>query len=453
MKKIHLAIFIALISIFCSERMQSQDFKANSFIEGAINTFATADMNSDGLVDLVGFNYKIVGATDLEILINNSDTSLIFETKRIASSNSFNGSLAVGDIDGDSDIDIAVSIDAEQLIHILWNNGDGNFTQEDTGLSGVNQLSFIDLEGDGDLDLIGYVFNNNIVSTFINDGNGVLSDGITTEHANDISSVDYGDIDNDGDVDFVLSVNKFSGETVAIYLNDSLNNFSKLSSFDINALNSAVQVKLVDLNQDGKMDVLGLNNNKLTAFLQNDIFGFIDQDIISPDNEGDLAVFDVADFDGNGSLDIVIGDLTANLHWYKNQTLLFTQMNISNMKPMHKLLAEDFDGDGDIDFVASNGDFRAYRNDIEQMPSSVLLIPESEMVVFPNPADDFFEISSVNGGVHSLKMFNVAGKLLRSETFTNSVGVSLEGVPAGIYTLHIRNKESSGVAIKKLTKI
>ena len=451
MKKIYFPILLTLIILVYSQSIHAQDFTANSFIQEGLNTFATADFNNDGLPDLVGLNNTSLGNRDLQILMNKSNSSIEFESVIILSEDLMNGSPAVGDLDGDGDIDVVVSFDISKEILILRNNGDNTFDPVSTNFNGVNELSLYDLENDGDLDLIGYIFDDNIVTTFINDGNGNLTEGTTTEHDNDISSVDYGDIDDDGDIDFALSIDKFSGETVAIYLNDSMNNFSKLSSFDINALNSALQIKLVDLNQDGKMDLLGMNDKKLTAFYQNSVFGFIDQDIINPSNEGDLSVFDVADFDNDGDLDIVVGDLSADLHWYKNESIGFIQMKISEMMPMKSLHAEDFDGDGDIDFVASNGDFRAYRNDF--LSSVVPLIPEGDIEMFPNPAEDYFELSAKNNGVYDVSLFNAQGKFLKSKSFTNSIRISLDELPSGLYTIQVYDTDKQAFLFQKLTKI
>lgn len=453
MKKIQAYAYLFSVLVLCSNYTQAQDFIADSFMSGGINSFAKTDLNNDGLVDLVGLNYKFVGPTDLEMLMNSSDTSIVFESTIIASSEDFNGSPAVGDLDGDGDVDIAVSIDMDKQIVVYKNNGDNTFTEEASGLSGVNQLQMVDLEGDGDMDLIGYIFDDNIISTFINDGDGNLSDGSTTEHANDLSSIDCGDIDDDGDIDFVLSVDKFSGETIAIYLNDSLNNYDKLSSFDINALNSALQVKMVDINQDGKLDVLGLNDEKITAFLQNDIFGFIAQDIIAPSNAGDLSAFDVADFDGDGDLDFVIGDLTADLYWYKNVALVFAPQMISTVRPINNIAVEDFDGDGDIDFVVTNGDFRAYRNVIEQMPSSLEEIPQDEIMIFPNPSHDRFEIRPRKFANYTATLYDMNGQLLIRKQFSALIEISTANLASGIYNLQVYDEENQRLSIQKLTKI
>ncbi|GLR18486.1 FG-GAP-like repeat-containing protein [Portibacter lacus] len=454
MNNIISAYLIFLLAVISTFSLNGQDFEVDSYMDGGLSTFEEVDFNEDGKPDLIGYHYKAVEPIDLEVLINVSDTTIKFDVVRIASSELFRGSPAIGDLDGDGDFDIAVSLDLSNSIMILRNNGDNTFTQEEPGLSGANQLKFLDLEGDGDMDLIGFVYNTNAVSTFVNDGSGTLSAGPIMQHVNDISSVDYGDIDNDGDQDIALAIDKFSGETVAIYLNDSLNNFTKLSSFDINALNSAVQVKMIDINKDGKMDVLGLNDKRLTAFIQNDVFGFVSRDLVDPNNEGDLSQFEIADFDGNGTLDVVIGDYTENMRWYKNQGLVFTQHEVSGMRPIYELISADFDQDGDVDFIASNGDFRAFRNEIEQMPSSISTHHIVELSIHPNPVQDFLNLHWDEIGNSKVVIYsNTGSKVLEKEIKNGANKINVTSLEKGFYLLSLHNNQDQVLTQKKFIKI
>ncbi len=443
-----------LLAVLSASMVFSQDF-VESRIDDEIETFALADFNNDGKMDVVGIDYVLEGPARLRILLNTSDIDLKFEGTTLEEGLDINGSVAAGDIDRDGDADILYSIGDDLELYVYRNEGSNNFTSESLGLNveGVNQLEMVDLEGDGDMDLIGYVFDKNEILAFINDGSGSFSEEKMLEHQNDISDVDYGDIDGDGDIDLVLSVDKFSGETVSIYLNDSLNNFMKFTSADINALNSAVQIEMVDFDQDGKMDIVGLNKNKFTAFIQSDIFGFVPQDLIEPSNVGNLSQFAVADFDKDGDYDVVIGDFNSTLHWYKNQAFAFTQQAISEVQPIYEIVSHDFDGDGDSDFIASNGNFWMYRNVIGEMSSSFSTKKEDAVSIGPNPFHDVITVAPLRGGNLDIEIYNTEGRKLDVFEIQGKTKLDLSQLPRGTYNFRVIDQSIGIPWMKTLIKI
>ncbi|MDZ7646257.1 MAG: VCBS repeat-containing protein [Cytophagales bacterium] len=118
-----------------------------------------------------------------------------------------------GDYDGDGNIDLVVmGFDpAYNSIAIIYNNVNGVFTDIGAGLIGATDSAceWGDYDGDGDLDLIiaglDDSYTNRIAKIYRNDGAGTFTDISAGLTGVDFASVDWGDCDNDGDLDLVIA--------------------------------------------------------------------------------------------------------------------------------------------------------------------------------------------------------------------------------------------------------
>ena len=138
-------------------------------------------------------------------------------------SNTFGGgqseAVALGDVDGDGDLDAVVANGGASDVHL--NDGTGAFGAATTVGGGFSSdVALGDVDGDGDLDLA--VGNNNQQNViYLNDGDGTFD---TTSHTvgpiNDATrSVALGDVDGDGDLD--LAVGNIGGQNIVV-LNEKL---------------------------------------------------------------------------------------------------------------------------------------------------------------------------------------------------------------------------------------
>ncbi len=126
------------------------------------------------------------------------------------------GSVAWGDYDNDGDLDIlltgAIGTSTQSTAHVYRNSGGANptFTDIGAGLPGVyrSSVAWGDYDNDGDLDILltGMSQGGRIARIYRNNGglNPTFSFVRTVQGVDD-SAVAWGDYDNDGDLDIVLT--------------------------------------------------------------------------------------------------------------------------------------------------------------------------------------------------------------------------------------------------------
>ncbi len=171
----------------------------------------------------------------------------------------------------------------------------------------------------------------------------------------------FGDVDGDGDPDIVLAI---ENDVNRLYLNDGKGKFSWKKGAFREAKHDTEHVRLTDFNGDGKLDAIFVAEDDQTPelYLGNGDGTFRDlSDELPAKSEGNgLAVGDV---NGDGFPDIVVGNSGAkgqNFLWINNKERpgSFTDQTAENLPGINDATQDiklaDLDGDGDLDMVVGN---------------------------------------------------------------------------------------------------
>jgi hypothetical protein len=201
-------------------------FTAATFtpVAGASVTFA--DFDKDGDLDIL-LSGLPVGATNGITVLYRNDGTMKFSALPPAFPGLYNSAAAWADYDNDGWPDLAIcgKTGTTNLTLLFHNNHDGSFTSVNTGLPGVQSgsIAWGDYDNDGFPDLlltgttdgaITCIFRNNHDGTFTDLQAGLP--GVSTGHAA------WGDYDNDGNLDIALEGAGGSTSFTRIYRNSTL---------------------------------------------------------------------------------------------------------------------------------------------------------------------------------------------------------------------------------------
>ncbi len=281
-----------------------------------------------------------------------------------------NREVAIGDMDGDGDLDFVNSAGGSTQCTVHWNNGSGTLwvpTQIDVGLSPGFDFAVGDLDTDGDLDLCVTSSSNRTISWIEQQGPGAFGAPqlIATVPGTPVEMT-LADTTGSGALDIVLV--QVSGVTPHVALLRGLGNgtFQAVASIaDLHSVSFPNGITAGDVDQDGDDDLFTLAAG-FSVFLAGDAQGPLPATAF-PKTSNDPIVLDSSDFDGDGSADMLaLHGNGAVLSAFLNRDggrsfrpeIVATGSNLG--RAVH---AVDWDGDGVPD-VAAAGSSSANRFEI-----------------------------------------------------------------------------------------
>ena len=278
---------------------------------------AVGDFNGDGNLDLAVAN---AGNNTVSILLGDGTGNFILASSPIVGTGP--DSVAVGDFNGDGKLDLAVANNTSNFsntVSILLGDGTGNFTLTASPAAGDLPVSVAvgDFNGDGNLDLavvdycgpLGFCGNSpSLVFILLGDGTGNFTVASSPATGNGPTSVAAGDFNGDGNLD--LAVTDSLSNTVSILLGDGTGNFTLASSPAVGS--EPYSVAIGDFNGDGKLDLAMANagSNTVSVLLGDGTGNFTLAS--SPPAGNHPFSLAVGDFNEDGRLDLAVADYNSN---------------------------------------------------------------------------------------------------------------------------------------------
>lgn len=391
---------------------------------------ATGDVDGDGRLDLVVVNRSSNSVSILRNLgLSGTPAALVYAAK--ADFALPNGSqpyeVALGDIDGDGDLDIVTANYGTNRVSIFQNTitapgplGSGSFATSVEFVTGTDPGNVVlgDLDADGDLDIVTANFGGNNITvlrnvmfsanTQIGNGNapsttlttsGFVGANIAT--GTDPAGVALGDLNNDGLLD--IAVTNSNPNTVSVFRNTTSSpaEIEFAARVNIGVGNTPYGIALGDINGDGRLDIVtanygtntsGTNNVTVLQNTTTSITGnFTATSSTLTVGARPISVA-IADVNGDGLLDILAanysngtGRTVSTLLRNATNTGFATQVVVdlsttTNIGP-RSIAVADLDGDGDLDFATANFTTNAVSFRINGSSGPVLPLPV-ELVSF-----------------------------------------------------------------------
>lgn len=429
--KITLAVIGGLIVASINSTYGLELTNVAKYMSGyTLTDVAIGDLNNDGLEDLV-----VPDNSAYEIYLLKGQSDGTFTSWGDITVGDYPISVVIDDFNNDSNLDIAVPVEISgtYFVKFLYGDGSGNFTSQDISVSTLAYYNTIsgDFNNDGKKDIAFPSYNNKSFTILFNNGNGAFSESVYS------LSGDYyplfiasADVNNDSYLDLLVGIENDAGsDFVAVWLNNGSGVFTQTTT--LNIAGSPWGIDTGDFNNDGNVDfaVVSYNNDSFGVFLGNGD-GTFGSPVNYSTGDGPTAIV-AADLDGDNKLDIVV----ANYDDFTIQTFkgngdgtfsLVDSYNTSDSPWMVK--SSDFNNDGFKDIVVSGGD----GIDIFLSISAVPLVSYSTNYVILEDNSVTVEMN-VTGTTPYFKIVNLPANGALSNFITNSTKLIATYTPAQDY--------------------
>jgi hypothetical protein len=325
-----------------------------------------ADINKDGSIDLVTCN----DPDNIRVNLGNGDGT--FQPPKITQVSGLAPvQVAVGDLNGDQELDLVTANFFSNDVSILLGNGDGTFGLSTTigvsadPLTGSTPFSLAlgDLNLDSKLDLVvAEVSGGNTLDVFLGNGDGTFQTP-TSFTVDRLGNVLINDLNRDQQLDLITT----SGSSLVVFLGTGDGSFQPPQLFFL--ADGAFGLALADLNGDTFLDVasanFGAEQGDLSTFSA--AFGNGDGTFNAPSTNsvllsGAAAVYaNATDVNQDGAVDLLMSSLDgATLDLALNQgdgTFAAPRLIANGTTFLREVASADFNEDGAADLaIASPGD-------------------------------------------------------------------------------------------------
>jgi len=369
---------------------------------------ALADVNGDGKPDLLVANFCLDSSCGtlgiIGVLLGNGDGT--FQTAiSYGSSGYFPLSLLVGEVNGDGRPDLLVAnfcrdsfCATNGTVGVLTGNGDGTFQAArayQSGWSAADSLAVGDVNGDGQLDLVATHLTadssgatSGTVGVLLGNHDGTFQTAETYDSAGfGTDSVALGDVNGDGKPDLVVANScgtdpLCANGSVQVLIGNGDGTFQTAASYSSGGY-FAYTVAVADVNGDGKPDLLVANNcaqrpcfgtDGIVSVLLGNGDGSFQAPVTYDSGAPGTVSAVVADVNGDGKVDLLVANGCADTNCSTGGVGVLLGNGDGTFQPAKiygsggsntiSLALGDMDGDGKPDLVVKNrcGDINCFTN-------------------------------------------------------------------------------------------
>lgn len=445
MPKVLTPIFIFFLS-YSTQAQFGPVFFIDVQTEQTIQQLACADLNNDGLDDILTANLKWP-KDNMKWYLNQGNNQYLAQPIPGADSLSELEMFDTGDINRDGWMDFIIS--SESPYKLTWfENNQGLFTPHvvDEGLDFTTHVLLTDFNNDSLLDILSLQHTEIIV--YLATSPGIFGSPFVIHGGTEFYAIDAADYNGDGFQDVSVASGGFE-----VLLNDSTGHFVLQSQQGL-GLDFALQSG--DLDGDTDVDIVVYRSLSGLLFYNNDgqgNFEFQDTILASTDI---FRSYSLEDLNCDGSLDLytsipqqgkMILIENDGLGHFSEPLLLHQQSG----ELVSAVSTGDLNDDQLTDVLWGNFSLGAQLNQCTSVAVDDLTIDERMFSIFPNPAQDYFVIENTGPVPLITRIFDQTGRTMMSDTIIEASGTkTFEPQYPGLYYIIVLDQSGRLVMTRKV---
>ncbi|WP_242132998.1 T9SS type A sorting domain-containing protein [Aestuariivivens marinum] len=362
---------------------------------------------------------------------------LFSSKKNISTTGNYPLSIESGNLNNDDYPDILVGT-IDNTVEWYKNNGNDSFTKQSniaTNLSVVRDLAIVDLDGDLDNDIVAIANLGNKLVWYENLGNGNFgAEQVISSSFDRPIALKTGKIDGNNTID--IAVVEYDGNQITWFSNLGFGSFSSANIIDApSVIKKPRDLDMADFDEDGDLDVVVAFYQTKNVFLYyNDLVqtgsvSFNNIDVVASAISG-LASVSFADVDGDNQLDVLtVGGSSNTLNWYKSAgggSYSTHSLAPANSTPSFAVV-EDLDMDNKKDILVSYASGSETIDEISWFEGSSPGVFLSEQLIDNSQDDVLFTINDFDKDgdmdIASIAFNQNSLNWFENSTYSSSLGV------------------------------